>query len=112
MPLQYFRPTARREFDGSFYVTPDDLPATHRRIVIRRPDKDKSVRDCSIEIFRKFATRAFRRPATADELARLADLVVPGIVGKSLSAQCTRVPPNYSVLLVDSGSCITSLLST
>ena len=58
------------EVQGPLNVTPDDLPATHRRIVIRRPDKDKSVRDCSIEIFRKFATRAFRRPATADEIRR------------------------------------------
>jgi hypothetical protein len=90
------------EVQGPLNVTPDDLPATHRRIVIRRPDKDKSVRDCSIEIFRKFATRAFRRPATADELARLADLVEAAVErgdtfeqGVQIGMQAVLVSPHF-----------------
>ncbi|MBT6154369.1 MAG: DUF1592 domain-containing protein [Planctomycetaceae bacterium] len=90
------------EVQGPLNVTPDDLPATHRRIVIRRPDKDKSVRDCSIEIFRKFATRAFRRPATADELARIADLVEAAVErgdtfeqGVQIGMQAVLVSPHF-----------------
>ncbi len=64
------------EVKGPIYVEGEqDLPETHRRIVICRPGGDKSVRDCAVAIFRNFASRAFRRPATGEELARLADLV-------------------------------------
>jgi mono/diheme cytochrome c family protein len=90
------------EVQGPLNVTPDDLPATHRRIVIRRPERDKSVRDCSIDIFRKFATRAFRRPVTADELARLADLVEAAVErgdtfeqGVQIGMQAVLVSPHF-----------------
>jgi hypothetical protein len=87
---------------GPLDVAADDLPKTHRQIVLCRPSPDKSVRDCAIEIFRKFATRAFRRPATGDELARLADVVESAVKrgdtfeeGIQVGVQAVLVSPHF-----------------
>lgn len=60
---------------GPIGVLPSDLPDTHRRLVTCRPEKGSSSSDCARVILKKFATRAFRRPVTEDELHRLVEIV-------------------------------------
>jgi mono/diheme cytochrome c family protein len=59
-------------FDGG-----KSLPEPHRRIVVRTPktkDRDEW-RECAREVLERFASRAYRRPATAEEVARLVRFV-------------------------------------
>ncbi len=51
-----------------------ELPDSHRRIITRRPDGD-DWGPAAREVIGAFASRAFRRPATAEEVDRLARLV-------------------------------------
>jgi len=62
------------EVVGPLYSLPHDLPDSHRRIIFRRPTA-LNKRETTREILGKFATRAYRRPATAVEVERLARLV-------------------------------------
>lgn len=94
------------EVEGPFGVSPSQarglLPETHRRIVFTVPDKTKSPEACAREIFQRFATRAYRRPVTDDELGGLVKLV--SIAMKSgesfdnaiqLGVQAVLVSPNF-----------------
>jgi hypothetical protein len=49
---------------------PQPLPETHKRIFVRQPTRTNKV-ECAREIIGGFATRAFRRPLSAEELGRL-----------------------------------------
>lgn len=60
---------------GPIGVLPSDLPESHRRLITCRPEKGSSSTDCARVIMKKFATRAFRRPVTEDELHRLVEIV-------------------------------------
>ncbi|HEX3150591.1 MAG TPA: DUF1592 domain-containing protein [Gemmataceae bacterium] len=51
----------------------DTRPETHRRLLAC--DAKKSKHDQAVEIMTRFATKAYRRPATTDEVARLVKLV-------------------------------------
>jgi hypothetical protein len=62
------------EVAGPIGVKPDQLPASHTMIVFVEPSKDKSPEDCAREIFKRFASRAYRRPATTQEVDRLMQL--------------------------------------
>jgi hypothetical protein len=53
---------------------PVDLPASHRKIMTCEPSRDRSREDCARKILNEFASRAFRRPATAEEVERLVKL--------------------------------------
>jgi hypothetical protein len=53
---------------------PVDLPPSHRTIVTCEPGRERSREDCSRKILSEFATRAFRRPVTPDEVERLVTL--------------------------------------
>lgn len=61
--VQYF------EFEGPA----DTWPTTHKKIMARKDGL--SVRDAVFEILERFATRAYRRPATKAEVERLVKLV-------------------------------------
>lgn len=52
-----------------------ELPATHRQIFFVMPDKDLSEDAAARRILTRLASRAFRRPATAEEINRLMKLV-------------------------------------
>jgi hypothetical protein len=56
-------------------VGPADLPASHRRIVTCQPTGERSSIECARQVLREFASRAFRRPVTNDEVERLVRLV-------------------------------------
>ena len=47
------------------------FPATHERIFFVKPSENLSESDAARQILTRFSSRAFRRPATADELERL-----------------------------------------
>ncbi len=51
------------------------LSDTHRRIITVRPGASRSVREAATTVLRNFANRAFRRPATEEEIGRYVDLV-------------------------------------
>ncbi len=64
------------QISGPFDADPVPLPASHRRIVTCRPEGEEPWKPCAERIIRRLATRAFRRPPTARELARLERLAV------------------------------------
>ncbi len=53
---------------------PEDLPEPHRRLVFVRPGENLSPADAARQVLQRLATRAFRRPATAEEVDRLVGL--------------------------------------
>jgi hypothetical protein len=56
-------------------VGPADLPDSHTRIINCQPTGERSSIECARQVLKEFATRAFRRPVTDDELERLVRLV-------------------------------------
>lgn len=54
-------------------IEPQQLPEPHRRIFFRQPTAETKL-DCAREIIARFATRAYRRPVSADELDKLLKL--------------------------------------
>ena len=50
---------------------PQEYPDTHKRIFFVSPKSTRDEPRCAEQIVGKFATRAFRRPVTTDELSRL-----------------------------------------
>ena len=89
------------EVVGPMFSLPHDLPDSHRRIIFRRPTV-LNKREVTREILSKFATRAYRRPATPAEVGRLATLV-EGVEkdgerfekGIQLATQAVLVSPHF-----------------
>lgn len=84
----YYRPDAKdpKDRDRNMYIRslevfgPVDrqqaeLPESHRRIVIAVPDENQTVQQAAGTVLRRFASRAFRRPVTEEELNGLVGLV-------------------------------------
>jgi hypothetical protein len=63
------------EIKGPLGLPAKNLPTTHTRILFTKPGAKKTVAQAAREILTKFATRAFRRPATTDEINKLVRLV-------------------------------------
>lgn len=63
------------EVEGPFEAGSIELPATHRRIFFVTPDDSTTAEAAAEAILDRFASRAFRRPAKAEEVARLMKLV-------------------------------------
>ena len=61
------------EITGPLDAPPPEPPASHRRIIPRKPKPGEEA-NLAREFLRQFATRAFRRPATDDEVERLGKL--------------------------------------
>jgi len=66
------------EIAGPIGVRPEQLPASHKQIVFVEPGKGKSPEAAAREIFKRFASRAYRRPATDEEVARIMQLFTLG----------------------------------
>ncbi|HEV7401959.1 MAG TPA: DUF1592 domain-containing protein [Chthoniobacteraceae bacterium] len=58
------------ELTGPLHVTAGQLSEGHRRIFIRRPDAQTSRTEAAREVIAQFASRVFRRPATASEVEK------------------------------------------
>ncbi len=111
----YYNPKAkkRRDRDRNLYVRflevkgptdfdPKSLPEQHRRIVTARPDKDRSVAAAAHEVLGPLASRAFRRPASDEEVIRLVGLVEfavkegePFEAGIQIALQAILVSPHF-----------------
>jgi mono/diheme cytochrome c family protein len=50
------------------------IPESHKRIFVAEPGEKKSPRDAAREVLAAFATRAFRRPASKEQVDRLAKI--------------------------------------
>ncbi|HWE38468.1 MAG TPA: DUF1592 domain-containing protein [Isosphaeraceae bacterium] len=59
------------ELRGPTDGPPTPLPASHRAILFRMPKSESDRRECARAILKKFADRAYRRPATVEEVDRL-----------------------------------------
>ena len=89
------------EVVGPLFSLPNDLPDSHRKIIFRRPTH-LNRREVAREVLQKFATRAFRRPATTGELDRLVNLVDLALKngdgfekGIQLAMQAVLVSPHF-----------------
>ena len=90
------------EVEGPLYVPGDPLPESHRRILFRTPKTPGEFQDCAAEVMGKFATRAYRRPVTGGELAKLLRFVDLAREngdsferGIQLAVQATLVSPQF-----------------
>lgn len=83
----FYDPNAekREDRDRNFYLDslkivgpigwkPANLPESHKRIIFIEPSPTLLRRDATRQIAERFATKAFRRPVTSDELSRLTRL--------------------------------------
>ena len=59
------------EINGPYDGEPLPLPASHKRVVICRPEGEEPWRPCAEEIVARLARRAYRRPPTEQEVQRL-----------------------------------------
>ncbi len=63
------------EIVGPLDVQQDDLPPSHRKLIVATPNVSKPVSDAAREDLRPLLRRAFRRPVTDDEVNRFVPLV-------------------------------------
>ena len=63
------------EVEGPLYTAGDPLPESHRRIVFTTPKTKEDVSRAARAVLERFASRAFRRPVSESELAKLMKLV-------------------------------------
>jgi hypothetical protein len=90
------------EVDGPLYSPGDPLPESHRRIIFRTAKTKSDVPDAARAIVEKLAARAYRRPVTTSELAKLVKLVDLAIQngdgftrGIQLAVQAVLVSPEF-----------------
>lgn len=56
------------------YVSPDQLPNSHKKIIFVTPNAQVSDEQATATVLNRIASRAYRRPATSDDVARLTKL--------------------------------------
>lgn len=90
------------EVQGPIGVLPDKLPESHTRLITCRPEGKADPAPCAREVLRPFVARAFRRPATDDEVARLVRLVGLAVQegdsferGIQIAVQAVLVSPRF-----------------
>jgi hypothetical protein len=59
------------ELEGPLAPTPDRMPESYRRVMVALPSATVTRPEAAEKIIRRFATRAFRRPARESEVTRL-----------------------------------------
>ncbi|HEX8203613.1 MAG TPA: DUF1592 domain-containing protein [Isosphaeraceae bacterium] len=90
------------EVQGPAEAADRPLPESHRRILFCTPTKTENHADCARKILERFASRAFRRPASAEEVERLTRFVAlaegdgePFERGIQLAVQAVLVSPQF-----------------
>ena len=90
------------EVEGPFFSPSEALPESHRRIIFETRQTRRDVRADARTILEKFASRAYRRPVTENELTRLVNLVELAIAngdrfdrGIQLAVQAILVSPDF-----------------
>jgi len=100
----------RLSVQGPLGVLPDNLPGSHTKIITCHPvgkgretaSEGGDVTACARTILKSFVTRAFRRPATEDEIDRLTRIVVAATKdgdsferGIQVAVQAALVSPHF-----------------
>ncbi len=100
----YYNPRAKRserdrnlifeplEISGPERLNSKALPPGHRKIIFQDPAKQKNKRAVAEKILRRFASRAFRRPATQQEIDRLLSLFDMAIKKEKSFELAIRIP--------------------
>ncbi len=90
------------EIEGPIFTPGEPLPESHRRIVFQTPKRPEDYQDCATAVMQKFASRAYRRPVTGGELAKLLRFVDLAREngdsferGIQLAVQATLVSPQF-----------------
>jgi Protein of unknown function (DUF1592)/Protein of unknown function (DUF1588)/Protein of unknown function (DUF1585)/Protein of unknown function (DUF1587)/Protein of unknown function (DUF1595)/Ca-dependent carbohydrate-binding module xylan-binding/Planctomycete cytochrome C len=90
------------EIEGPLYSAGDPLPESHRRIVFTTPKGGSDVSRAAKAILERFASRAFRRPVSEGEVAKLTKLVELAIQkgdpferGIQLAIQAVLISPQF-----------------
>jgi mono/diheme cytochrome c family protein len=90
------------EVEGPLYSTGDPLPESHRRIVFTTPKNAIDTSRASRSILERFASRAYRRPVSDGEIAKLMKLVELALQkgdsferGIQLALQAMLVSPQF-----------------
>ena len=64
----------RGEEKRTSYVSPNELPASHRKLIFVEPNLDRTDDQATATVLSRLASRAFRRPALNTEVERLTKL--------------------------------------
>ncbi len=87
---------------GPITAPGDPLPESHRRIVFQTPRKPEEYQECATAVMQRFASRAYRRPVTGGELAKLLRFVDLAREngdsferGIQLAVQATLISPQF-----------------
>jgi hypothetical protein len=95
------------EVQGPLDAAPPDLPDSHKKIVYCQP-QDGKLHECAEKILSRFASRAFRRPATNDEVSRLVKFIdlarsqgEPFERGIQLAVEAVLVSPHFLFRIED-----------
>ena len=90
------------EVIGPLDVQPEDLPKSHRKLIVATPNEIRPLVDAARENLRPFLRRAFRRPATDDEVNRFVPLVEMAVSqgetferGMQFALQAVLCSPNF-----------------
>jgi len=92
------------EVQGPLDFKPSELPESHRQIIFCEPDgkKKEEVHACARKILKRFASHAFRRAASAEEVERLTKFVEQAIEegesferGIQLAIEAVLVSPHF-----------------
>ena len=59
------------EVEGPLEVTPDRMPESYRRVIVAHPSATVAKAQAAEQIIRNFASKAYRRPVTDDEVKQL-----------------------------------------
>jgi hypothetical protein len=62
------------EMEGPLAITPDRMPESYRRVLVALPSATVTKPEAAEKVVRHFASRAYRRPVTEPEVARLMGL--------------------------------------
>ncbi len=62
------------EVEGPIHEAGDPLPESHKRIIFRSPQSPDEFHDCASAVIERFMRRAYRRPVTGGEVAKLVRL--------------------------------------
>jgi len=60
--------------EGPIHEAGDPLPESHKRIIFRSPESPDQFHDCASAVIERFMRRAYRRPVTGGEVAKLVRL--------------------------------------
>ncbi|HEV8290528.1 MAG TPA: DUF1592 domain-containing protein, partial [Tepidisphaeraceae bacterium] len=80
------------EIEGPFNAPPPPNPESHKKVLVAMPGRDGPEDECAGRIVKNFATRAFRRPVSSDEMLGLMRLYRLAKTNKEPFEQAIKIP--------------------